>query len=641
MKNTAEFFKYLDLFGTRFTFYTDNSKKYYTTFGGILTIISILLCIIAFSLLSFEDFKRNTPATLLTSNIPQNSSLISLEKEKIWIPWRIVDFEGNYINHTGKIYPVINYNYAKRTNKNESFNFTKKEIDYILCNETMKNISSEYNIEVNLETLYCFNMKNLEIGGDRNELFFNYIEINLYLCEKSDKTTCNNSKNGINSMEIEIYYPEIYFMSDNRKNPFSIIYKPIIYSLNNNNNVNILYLRKTTLLDDKGLFQKSIKHYSYWGGDFKIDKRTHITNNENSKIFSFKILINNCLLKYDRSYKKIHIIIFEFLPLIYSLYAIFRLITKAIKKSEENKKLIELLFENLIVKKDKLQEYVQKHFKNNNNNNKLINNNVKNINIKHNNQISTNLSHLQQKQLNQFSANFKKEPFLNSRNNNNNNNNANIIFSQRKDSIPCSPKLCIADKKSNLISLNDFSNSVFSNSVVNQENININNISNNNNSNNAINTFSFLNNINIESKIKFTRTSFLLGSGSQNQENISQLPNTNNLIHSKLFPFRYYFFLIFFKNIDISKRKSCFPQKFIKANLFLRQLLDISSYLSLQKEFQVLKNRFLTKEEMDYIENNKKININNQSFYRNVNECIDHHNLHILGDNVEKNYVLK
>ena len=69
--------------------------------------------------------------------------------------------------------------------------------------------------------------------------------------------------------------------------------------------------------------------------------------------------------------------------------------------------------------------------------------------------------------------------------------------------------------------------------------------------------------------------------------------------------------------------------------------MDISSYLSLQKEFQVLKNRFLTKEEMDYIENNKKININNQSFYRNVNECIDHHNLHILGDNVEKNYVLK
>ena len=627
MENAAEFIKFLDFFGTRFTFYTNNYKRYYTTFGGILTIISIIFCIVSFCLLASEDFKRKTPITLLTSNVPQKPSLISLEKEKIWIPWRIVDSEGNYINHTGKIIPVISYNYAKRNNKKESFRFIKRKVDYILCNETIKDIPSEYNLEINLETLYCFNIQNLEVGGDRNQLFFNYIEINLYLCEKEDKKKCNIYRNEINSLEIEVYYPEVYFISDNRKNPFSIIYKPLVYSLNSNNKVNILYFRKTTLFDDQGLFKKSLKFYSYWGGDSKTDKSAPLINNEDSKIFSFKILINNNSLQYNRSYKKIHKTIFEFFPVIYLFYIIFKLITKYIKASEENKKLIELLFESLIIKKDKLQDFIQKHFENNSINNKSNNNisKVKNNQIRH---IPSNLSPLKQKPQIEFSPNRKRKSFIYHRGNN---NHINLIFRPSKDSIQLSPNLPMADKKSNIVSVNDNSNSFLSNSAVNQDKKN-----NNNNSNNVINTFSLLNNLNIEPKVKITNTSFLFGS--KNKDHTTQ---SHSFMRSKLFSYKYYFFLIFFQKLDISKKKFCFPTKFIKANLFLGQLLDISSYLSLQKEFQVLKNHFLTKDEMSYIEKNKKININSHSFDRNINECIGHQNLHILGDSEAKNYVSK
>ena len=47
--------------------------------------------------------------TTISSN-PGGYKRIKFGKEKIWIPWRIVDYNNNeFINHTGILYPIISY----------------------------------------------------------------------------------------------------------------------------------------------------------------------------------------------------------------------------------------------------------------------------------------------------------------------------------------------------------------------------------------------------------------------------------------------------------------------------------------------------------------------------------------------------
>ena len=107
--------KYMDLFGTRCTFYSEKMPKLYTITGGIFTILSICVCILIFIIFSFDDIYRKYPNST-TSFIPSEGyRKIKFGEEKIWIPWRIVDYNNNeFVNHSGLLYPIIYYYYGKK-----------------------------------------------------------------------------------------------------------------------------------------------------------------------------------------------------------------------------------------------------------------------------------------------------------------------------------------------------------------------------------------------------------------------------------------------------------------------------------------------------------------------------------------------
>ena len=46
-----EILKYLDIFGTTFTFYIEKHRKFYTNFGGVLSLLSIIIGLSVFILL--------------------------------------------------------------------------------------------------------------------------------------------------------------------------------------------------------------------------------------------------------------------------------------------------------------------------------------------------------------------------------------------------------------------------------------------------------------------------------------------------------------------------------------------------------------------------------------------------------------
>jgi hypothetical protein len=162
--------------------------------------------------------------------------------------------------------------------------------------------------------------------------------------------------------------------------------------------------------------------------------------------------------------------------------------------------------------------------------------------------------------------------------------------------------------------------------------------------NRAINSNFFMEdnkNIDNNNSIKFNKVLFYNNTPFNNmnlQKNTSIDKIISSDINSKtyylkkqLFPYRYYLFSIFKRNMDASKKSFMFSRKFIVVYNFICQLFDISSYLILQREFQTMKNAVMQEKERNIIENGQKININENSFNINMKECLDAKRFSIFG----------
>ena len=87
-----------------------------------------------FYIFSLDDLNRKFP-NILTSTAYEGYKKIKFGKEKIWILWRIVDYNNNnkYINHTGLLFPIIYYYSGYKNEQTKTFNLMTKILNYKLC----------------------------------------------------------------------------------------------------------------------------------------------------------------------------------------------------------------------------------------------------------------------------------------------------------------------------------------------------------------------------------------------------------------------------------------------------------------------------------------------------------------------------
>ena len=616
--------KYFDVFGTKFSFYTDEKPRLYTLLGGLLSILLIIVCIILFILYGLDDFERNTPI-VTTSFIPSEGyHKIKFGEEKIWIPWRISDYDNKYINHENLIYPIFTYYSGVRNNTNSNFNIKTKKLNYKLCNETsMINKPEFYRINVPLSQLYCIDMDDLEMGGAWISLFINYVTMDFYLCEDGIDfnetnlkcTTQRDIMNRIgknNSLEIELYYPVVQFQPTNISYPIIILYEQIFYQISKfTNKIDRIFFQNYILKDDLGWIKKNSINSSYWGfstinGDsYTINgKKDLIKEGSTSRSYSLNIYLQPGIIYYERKYKKIIQIITEELPIMFVVFKIFKNIAKIFKVSEENKKFFELLFENLRIKKDKFSQMAKKIIKENQ---KIINinsknNNSVNNNINFNNNILSSIYHSSVYQQKCFqSKDSSNLAILNA--SLSNKNNRFYFHESIKNTIGSRPKKNYERKK---ITESKYKLSLFSRQKNNENNDNNENI--------------------------------IFKNSAVNPEIEGILRRKKNYEISKLFPYRYYFYSIFLKNIDITKITYLFSKKFTKVYKFVGKMFDISTYLTLLREFQILKRMVLKVEEINMIETPQKINVSGKTFLRNMDDCITKGKFEIFSQNISKKF---
>jgi hypothetical protein len=168
--------------------------------------------------------------------------------------------------------------------------------------------------------------------------------------------------------------------------------------------------------------------------------------------------------------------------------------------------------------------------------------------------------------------------------------------------------------------------------------------------NRAINSNFFMEddkNIDNNNSIKFNKDLFYNNSPFNNinlQKNNStnktiyfNLKSQTHYLKKQLFPYKYYLFSIFKRNMDASKKSFLFTRKFIVVYNFICQLFDISSYLILQREFQTMKNTVMQEKERNIIEKGQKINVNENYFNISMKECLDAKKFSIFGRNRKNN----
>ena len=317
-----------------------------------------------------DDFLHKNPEST-TSVKRADYRKIKFRDEKLWIPWRIRNFGGETINHKGILYPLIFYYKGNRNNSVNSFDITYEFINYKLCNETsMINNSYFYTIDIKLDQLYCIDMEDLDLGGSWDSTFLDLVTLDLYTCKNGidyneNDTNCTTYEDIIKAagendcFEFEMYYPVVQYQPMNKSTPIFVRYINYFYHLSRfSNKIDRIYLQQHILNDDIGFFNKNERKYSYWGSA-SLNGDSYATGNfrdlmnegSTSRLYSFNIYLKSDIIFYKRKYKKISLICAEGMPIINVVFAIFRLIAKMLKISSGNKKLTELLFENLKEKK--------------------------------------------------------------------------------------------------------------------------------------------------------------------------------------------------------------------------------------------------------------------------------------------------
>ena len=580
MENSAKFLKYIDMFGISSTFYREKMPKLYTIQGGIFSIITLIASFLVLLIFSMNDLKRKYPSSITTSIPTEGYKNIKFGKEKIWIPWSIVDYNNNeYVNHTGILFPIIYYISGIKNEITKEFDLTTEILNYKLCNETsMANESNNYEIAISLDQIYCIDMEELDMGGSWSSNFINYIQFDLYYCQDGVKynesdpkcTSFNNIRKFIgenNSLDINFYYPIVQFQPENVANPITVIYQQIFYHLSKYvNKIERLFLHEHVFTDDFGWILKNEINNSYWGLN-SISGETYFNGEENdiynegsnSRAYSFNLYLEPGIIHHKRNYKKLYTIFSDNYPISYIIFIIMKTISIFFKKVENNKKMIELLFMNFKENPNEFEENLKKLKTKN-----LINNNINENNSNRKKKLSTDI-------------------YI---------NNIKNIFSSR-----------ITNKKINNLNL---SNKNLVTNTQKRKSFELNSTNKN-----------FILNENTN-KINKSTDLCLKKNFTNNSNNINCTTNNKNI-----FPYKYYLFSIFIKDVNKSKG-NIFFSKFSKIYLFLCQLFDISTYFLLNREFNALKAMYNEKNlNINLVESNIKENKYIKSDFNEINNCFE------------------
>ena len=345
-------FKYIDIYGPKFTFTVFQSRYYKTFLGGILTIISITLMFLLCFLFGRDFFYKENPRVLISNEKPTKYSIFNLTQNDLLLAWRINDLEGNEVNLTGKLYPIFYYfSIEKSSISGKIINSKRLNLKYSKCNYTRR---SELDWLSDLNNYYCVDFNYLSFGGASENSFFYYFSIYISYCEnginyQENKCSSLNDLNTFidNQWEFELIYPEYYFQPNDLSTPLKISYSSYKQTLTKNlQKKDIFTFQNVQFKDDQGILFSEITNTniialsSHTNDYLLVDDENLVSEGKKSFIYYCDFYMSKDFIQYSRSYLKIQDIFAVSASLIKIIIILFQFICNFYGIAEREMKII-------------------------------------------------------------------------------------------------------------------------------------------------------------------------------------------------------------------------------------------------------------------------------------------------------------
>ena len=624
-----DFIKFFDIFEVKFHFYINKQPNYQNVFGGIMSISFCAICILFFFIFSYDDLTKLNPISSKSEIPDAGLRTVNILQEKIWIPFRMVTYEEQFVDHRGILYPQLYYVEGKWDDK-IGMDLKYHLLTYKLCNETsIANKPDSFKINVPLNQLFCAEADEMPFGGSWNGNYLHYLEYNLHLCQgginfNASDPRCTKLedllKHRSTSWLFEFYYPVVQFQPTNYNVPLAVIYRSYFYRLaTHSNKVERIYISQHILNDDQSILNSQPKNNSCWGmsslyGDdyymeYNVDPLVKSTS---SRLYSLDIYMDQGMVYYTRSYKKIFLIIADFFPILKFILFILKKCTQHFKMSGTKRRLAGLLFENVNLKKKKIERssYGSLYPVGN----KLIieanNNSKKELKFKNNTHEGNNSYAENQVNNNEFFINVNKHR--------NNLKSINMSFFGNSN---------ILEKK------NSDSDIIRNNISNNKSNISLNNE----------NIIQILNKQAI-TKLNSNKKSMTLFKDSKIKDTYNTKKKNNKRYKNEikkdekkeLFPYLYFFLDFFFDKFEQPKKFCGISRRYFTIYNFMGQIYDISTHILLLKKFNILNHFILesvNKTNFPF-ESESKINVNDKNILSRLNNEIRSSNCIIFTNSI-------
>ena len=350
-----------DAYGTNFHFYVNHHKKYKAIYGGILTILTIILLIISIIVFGSNFFQRKNP-TITSSSVNGEYSIINLKQEKLLIAFRLEDLDGNFMDFSNKIYPRIYYYSRDIDNNTLSYRSTDngQYLSYHICNDS--DYEDDFNLTKHYGELFCIDWNNKQFGGYWDNNFLFYFEIRLYFCKNGKQYSKNNPNctsletlsnilNLNNPIYFSLFYPIYQFNPNSLKNPLIKTYKNYFYFLDHKLQKNDrLFIKQYYFYDDQGWLFQNFKKQSLWGvdrilSDYSYSSEEDLSKEGSSSLFyTMNIYMEEEIISYTRYYTKIQEVIAVVGGLSGFICTVFRIICNFINLNLLKIEIIESIF---------------------------------------------------------------------------------------------------------------------------------------------------------------------------------------------------------------------------------------------------------------------------------------------------------
>lgn len=381
----------IDIFGQGIDLRIDKLIKSKTLFGGILTILMLMLLFSMFFVSSQDVLNHTNPNISVEQQIISESPPIYLDSNTMPISISLT------VNGNMALYKPEYFDYFFSVRYGETTAESLEEVFYNLtqCRKDLfPMVTQEAYDKLNMDQNLCVDGQNVTLSGGWSEKYISYLSIRIAVC--TDPQRCASYQEIEDYIKTNTFYWNLYYMNTN-VNPQDYE-TPISYNLVNyykliklgSYKLSEVFIRPQTLKSDGGFIFETNIYTESLAFDFEIYDDSAIDDSQTLVEFNLYLSTNKFI--YHRKYKKIQEVLANVGGLANLLRILFVIICYIFSIVKRDEIILNKIFEfdlrhqnRLLPNGKKATSFLSK-FKNMNNDKKLhdekiANNNTKSCNV--------------------------------------------------------------------------------------------------------------------------------------------------------------------------------------------------------------------------------------------------------------------